>query len=52
MSEGDRIALYEKKIMNKEGKCRELQKEIKMLKKLQYDKGNELVGLDLGEDYP
>lgn len=34
MNEGDRIALYERKIQNKEFKCKELEKEIKMLRKL------------------
>jgi hypothetical protein len=52
MSEGERIVMYEGKIARKEHKCRELQKEIKMLRKLQHDKGNELVGLDMKEEYP
>lgn len=52
MNEGDRIALYERKIQNKEFKCKELEKEIKMLRKLQHDKGNELIELDMKEDYP
>ena len=52
MSEGEKIQNLDRKISNTDYKCRELQREIKMLKKLQHDQGNELVGLDIKEDYP
>lgn len=52
MSEGEKIQNLDRKISNTDYKCRELQREIKILKKLQHDQGNELVGLDIKEDYP
>ena len=52
MSEGEKIQNLDRKISNTDYKCRELQREIKILKKLQHDQGNELVGLDIKENYP
>ncbi len=39
----------EKRIKHNEVMSKELIKEIKSLKKMQHDHGNELVGLDIGE---
>jgi hypothetical protein len=52
MSEGERLIALERKIANTDYKSKELQKEIKMLKRLAHDKGNELVDLDISKEYP
>lgn len=52
MSESEKIVELERKIIGVELKNKELQKEIKYLKKLQHDQGNELVGLDISDQYP
>lgn len=40
---------FEKRIKHNEAVSKELIKEIKSLKKLQHDHGNELMGLDISE---
>ena len=52
MSESEKIVDIESKIIAAELKIKELIKEIKHLKRLQHDQGNELVGLDFSEEYP
>ena len=52
MNEADRMQNVERKIQNTEFKTKDVQKEIKMLKKLQHDKAQELVDLDYKDDYP
>jgi len=51
-SENERLIQCEKKIRGYEEQSKELIKEIKQLKKLQNEHGNELVGLDISEQYP
>ena len=52
MTEGDRIQQLDRKIAKTEANSKELQREIRMLKKLSHDKGNELVDLDIRDEYP
>ena len=42
----------DRKIAKTEANSKELQREIRMLKKLSHDKGNELVDLDIRDEYP
>ncbi|CDW84921.1 UNKNOWN [Stylonychia lemnae] len=52
MTDSERIVDLEQKIIGTELKIKDLQKEIKNLKKIQHDQGNELLGLDNKEEYP
>ena len=52
MSESEKIVELERKIIAVEMKNKDLQKEIKHLSRLQHDQGNELVGLDISDQYP
>ena len=45
MTESERVVDLEQKIIGIELKNKDLNKEIKQLKKMQHDQGNELVGL-------
>jgi hypothetical protein len=51
-SEADKVQDLEKKIRFVETKNKDLSKEIKQLKKLQHDNGNELMELDDPDSYP
>ncbi|MFS8159463.1 MAG: hypothetical protein ACMG6E_04470 [Candidatus Roizmanbacteria bacterium] len=51
-TEGESMSELEKKIKQNEVLGKELVKDIKSLKKMQHDHGNELVGLDISEQYP
>jgi len=52
MTESERIVDLEQKIIGVELKNKEVQKEIKALKKLQHDQGNQLLELQDSEEYP
>lgn len=51
-TENERLQDIEKKIKKNEALSKELIKEIKALKKLSHDNGNELIDLDISEQYP
>eukprot|EP00347_Sterkiella_histriomuscorum_P000706 403374819 len=52
MTESERVVDLEQKIIGIELKNKDLNKEIKQLKKMQHDQGNELVGLQNTDEYP
>ena len=52
MTDSEKVVDLENKIRLTEDKCKELLREIKQLKRLQHDQGNELVELDITQDYP
>ena len=51
-TDSERILEFEKKIKANEELSKELIKEIKQLKKVHHENGNELFGLDISEQYP
>ena len=53
MTESEKVVELEQKIVGVEMKTKDVIKEIKNLKKIQHDQGNELVGLDASDgEYP
>ena len=53
MTESEKVVELEQKVVGVEIKIKEVTKEIKNLKRIQHDQGNELVGLDSTEgEYP
>ena len=53
MTESEKVVELEQKVVGVEMKIKEVTKEIKNLKRIQHDQGNELVGLDSTEgEYP
>lgn len=50
-TEGDRLVDLDKKIKMANDKGADLKREIKHLKKVQIDQGNELVGLEVSDEH-
>jgi len=51
-TENEKVVILEQKIKMNENIGKEIMNEIKALKKLQHDNGNELIDLDISGQYP